>query len=101
MTLIDRLRSAEQQSRGAAWQGFSWAWTNLEEAQSRLRRKMRIHPRKAKASFPLASAQGSSVEPEEPVPIISINGEDVANEDVELNKREPKKPKDEEEEQVA
>ncbi len=68
MSLIGRLHNAEHQGREAAWERFSRALTNLEEAQSRLRKRMRLHPRAGK---PVQAAQ----------PIITINGRDVAPDD--------------------
>ena len=64
MSLIGRLHNAEHQGREAAWERFSRALTNLEEAQSRMRRRMRLHPRAAK------SVQAAE-------PIVTINGRDV------------------------
>ncbi|HLK34778.1 MAG TPA: hypothetical protein VKT29_16905 [Terriglobales bacterium] len=75
MNLIDRLRSAEHQGRDAAWQSFSRARLSLEEAQSKLRRKMRIRP-SGKPSL-LESRRGEPLASEQPQPIVSINGEDV------------------------
>ena len=48
MNLMERLCQAEQQGREAAWQGLGQVRTGLEEAQSRIRRKMRIYPRTTK-----------------------------------------------------
>jgi hypothetical protein len=85
MSLIERLRTAEHQGRGVALEGLSWARTNLEEAQSKIRRKMRLYPRTAKPAFPSRpmQAEADSAELEEREPIVSINGEDVLPEDLE------------------
>ena len=53
MSVIGKLRTAEHEGWEAAWQGLSRACTSLEEAQSRIRRKMRIHPRSAKSPVPV------------------------------------------------
>lgn len=81
MGLFGKLHTAEHQGREAAWQGFTRARNSLEEAQSRLRRKMRLHPRSAKplrAFVPLEEK-----EEELPQPIVSINGEDLPPEEAE------------------
>jgi hypothetical protein len=78
MSLIERLRKAEQQGREVAWQELSRAYNSLDEAQSQLRRKMRIHPRTAKAKVPLfVSVQGDKEEEAPHHPIVSINGQDL------------------------
>lgn len=66
MSLIERLHNAEHQGREAAWERFSRTLTNLEEAQSRLRKRMRVPPRTRK---PVQAAE----------PIVTINGRDVAD----------------------
>lgn len=45
MGLIDTLRKAEEQGRGAARRGFEKARDAVDDAERRLRRKMRLHPR--------------------------------------------------------
>ncbi|MGI9101968.1 MAG: hypothetical protein ACR2IF_05945 [Terriglobales bacterium] len=45
MGLFDKLRKAEEQSRGAAHRGFEKARETWDDAQRQLRRKMRVHPR--------------------------------------------------------
>lgn len=82
MSLIERLHNAEHQGREAAWERFSRALINLEEAQSRLRRRMRVAPRAGKP----AQAAG---------PIVTINGRDVPPEDF------PPQPLAKKKEQVA
>ncbi|HEX6908272.1 MAG TPA: hypothetical protein VF154_16780 [Terriglobales bacterium] len=76
MSLRERVHTAEHQGREVARQGFTRA--SLEEAQSRLRRKMRIHPRTARPALPLlislAETHKSAVGTQ---PIISVNGEDL------------------------
>lgn len=78
MSLIGKLRDAEQQGKEAALQGLSRARTSLEEAQSQLRRKMRIHPRTAKAKVPVFVSVQKKDESAEPLqPIITVNGQDL------------------------
>jgi len=43
--LIDTLRKAEEQGRGAACRGMEKARGAMDDAERRLRRKMRLHPR--------------------------------------------------------
>jgi hypothetical protein len=45
MGLIDTLRKAEEQGRGAARRGLEKARDAVDDAERRLRRKMRLHPR--------------------------------------------------------
>lgn len=77
MSLIERLHTAEHQGREAARERFSRALTNLEEAQSRLRRRMRVHPRAGKATRAAISSPAE--------PIVTINGRDIPPEDVARN----------------
>lgn len=44
MGLIDTLRKAEEQGRGAARRGLGKARGAVDDAERRLRRKMRLHP---------------------------------------------------------
>lgn len=81
MTLIERLRSAEHQGREAAWHGFTRARASLEEAQSQLRRKMRIHPRTAKANIPVFVSAQEKLEVPAHHPIVSVNGHDLPPEE--------------------
>jgi hypothetical protein len=53
MGLIDKLRKAEEQGRGAAHRGFERARESWDDAERRLRRKMRLHPRAVNESAPL------------------------------------------------
>lgn len=52
MGLIDKLREAEEQGRGAAHRGLDKARGAWDDAERRLRRKMRLHPRPAKENSP-------------------------------------------------
>ncbi len=52
MGLIDKLRNAEEQGRSAAHRGMNRARTTWEDAERRLRRKMRLHPRSPDDSAP-------------------------------------------------
>ena len=69
MSLIGRLHTAEHESWEAAWQGLSRARTSLEEAQTRIRRKMRIYARAAKTRKPLSVSlrEQDASAPSEPV----------------------------------
>ncbi len=77
MSLTERLRSAEVHGREAVSLGFQRTLTSLEDAQSQLRRKMRIHPRSSKAPLPLYVSMQERENPgKAPEPIVTINGED-------------------------
>jgi hypothetical protein len=52
MGLIDTLRKAEEQGRGAAHRGLEKARGAWDDAERRLRRKMRLHPRSANENAP-------------------------------------------------
>ena len=84
MSLRERLQSAEYRGREAAGQGFTRVRGSLDEAQSRIRRNMRIHPRTAKPSLPLviSLAQGYKAESEGQT-IVSVNGQDLRPEKTE------------------
>ncbi|HZR33193.1 MAG TPA: hypothetical protein VFA76_15210 [Terriglobales bacterium] len=122
MSLLDRFRKAERRGR----EQIERARQSFEEAQSMMRRKMRIHPRirrtretpptvlqspeevtRMRAGENIAnSAARESASPREPAaraeerprPIISVNGKDVAHEDLDRAKsdsggsRDVKKP---------
>jgi hypothetical protein len=47
MGLLDSLKKAEEQGRESAHRGMQRAGEMWEEAERRLRRKMRIHPRRS------------------------------------------------------
>ncbi len=53
MGLIDTLRKAEEQGRGAARRGLGKARDAVDDAERRLRRKMRLHPRTPPEPAPL------------------------------------------------
>jgi hypothetical protein len=89
MSLMERLRKAEQQGREAAWQGLGQVRTGLEEAQSRLRRKMRIYPRTTKPPV-FVSVQDPEDTVAEPEFVLKADGEDA-----------PPEEKDAHQEQVA
>jgi len=89
MRLIERIHAAENQGREAAWQSFNWARTSLEEAQSRIRRKMRIHPRTAKLRIPMFVSLERKDESAVPSPpIVTVNGEDLPPEEPETAEEE-------------
>ncbi len=56
MGLIDALRKAEKESRGVAHRGFDIARSGWEDAERRLRRKMRIFPGRTHKLAPVAEA---------------------------------------------
>ena len=86
MNLRGRLHSAEYQGREAAWQGPTQVRGGIDEAQSRIRRKMRIHPRTTKPSLPLLIRLAESHKSDsEGQPIVSINGEDLLPEATEAH----------------
>jgi hypothetical protein len=82
MNLIERLWATEHQGRDAAREGFTRALNSLEEAQSRLRRKMRIHPSASKppVKFFVGVAEKSVVHTR---PIVTVNGKDLPPEQAE------------------
>ncbi|HKW27562.1 MAG TPA: hypothetical protein VJN48_17380 [Terriglobales bacterium] len=84
MRLIDRLWAAEHQGRDAAREGFTRARTSLEEAQSRLRHKMRIHPHAIKPQIPVfVSLEEQNDSAASPPPIVTVNGQDLPPEEPE------------------
>ena len=88
MGVFERLRAAEHQSRDAAREGFTLARTSLEEAQSRLRRKMRIRPRPGRPQMPLVVAVGERNDSATLSPIVTINGRDLPQEEPEIAEEE-------------
>jgi hypothetical protein len=84
MNLIERLRAAEHQGRDAARDGFTRARTSLEEAQSRLRRKMRIPPRTSKPQIPVFVSLEERNDSTMSLPaIVTVNGQDLPPEEPE------------------
>jgi hypothetical protein len=83
MNLFERLWAAEHQGRDAAREGFTRARTSLEEAQSRLRRKMRIHPRTRKPGIPLFVSLEERNDSIAPPAIVTVNGKDLPPEEPE------------------
>ena len=89
MGILDRLRKAEKQgveaARHSMERGIERARLNWEEAESRMRRKMRVHPgnpQRSQASSDNTATPGSMAEPqssvaEQPTPIISVHGKDL------------------------
>jgi hypothetical protein len=53
MGLIDKLRKAEEHGRGAAHRGLEKARETWDDAEARLRRKMRLHPRGSAENAPV------------------------------------------------
>lgn len=97
MGLMDRLRKAEEQGKDAARHAMERAREVREDAQRRIRQKMRIYPVQANGSAPsevsqanpmagLAAVDGEADTGEDvhhleatqkPAPIISIHGKDL------------------------
>jgi hypothetical protein len=67
MNIIDRLRRAEHQSKEAAREGFERALHTWEDAQTMIRRKMRIYPRSTNQLRGTAPAA-----PTAPAPVSSV-----------------------------
>jgi hypothetical protein len=97
MGLMDRLREAEEQGREAARHAYERARELGEDAQRRLRQKMRIYPphlaqtqspSEVSQAQPAATVPPTSeiddvrhLEAEPRQPIVSIKGEDVEEKD--------------------
>jgi hypothetical protein len=91
MGLIEKLRNAEEQGRQAARNAFERAKELGEDAERRIRQKMRIYPPCADNNVPADSSRaaragaqsgGSSAKESEVVPIVTIRGEDVKTDKV-------------------
>jgi hypothetical protein len=77
---MDRLREAEEQGKKAARRAYERALEVGEDAQRRIRQKMRIYPPSVAAAegSQNGSAEVNTAEaPPAPEPIISIQGRDV------------------------
>ena len=95
MRLIENLRSAEERSRIGMRHGMERAREEWTDAERRIRQKMRVYPQKLKdlmvhstpeteneapqAAAATASEHGDSTQR----PIVSINGQDVTERDLE------------------
>ena len=78
MGLMDRLREAEEQGKKAARHAYERALEMGEDAQRRIRQKMRIYPPIAVDASHNGSAEVNPAEaPVAPEPIISIQGRDI------------------------
>ena len=93
MGLMDALRRAEEQGKSAARRGYEKAREGWGDAESRLRRKMRIFPRTGankRRAAPVSSSEMTAglhdMTPQPPLdkgdtavprPIVSVNGRDV------------------------
>jgi hypothetical protein len=86
MGLIDKLRKAEEQGKYAARQAFERAKHFSEDAERRIRQKMRIYPPGAGESQQGTNGASGVHSKEsrvpEKAPIISIHGEDVQTDKV-------------------
>ena len=80
MGLMDRLREAEQQGKKAARHAYERALEMGEDAQRRIRQKMRIYPSIAAAAETGQNGQAEMNSAEiasPPEPIVSIEGRDI------------------------
>jgi hypothetical protein len=66
MGLMDRLRKAEEQGMGTARRGFERARETWDDAQRRLRRRMRVLPRPAASHRVDEAASGKLTPPASP-----------------------------------
>lgn len=80
MGLMDKLRKAEEQGKYAARQAFERAKHFSEDAERRIRQKMRIYP--PGAGEPQPSGGQRKQEVPERAPTISIHGEDIETDKV-------------------
>ena len=84
MNLIERLWAAGHQGRDAAREGFTRSRTSLEEAESRLRRKMRIYPQPTKSQIPVfVSLEERNDSATSRPAIVTVNGRDLSPEEPE------------------
>jgi hypothetical protein len=85
MGLIDKLRKAEEQGKYAARQAFERAKHFSEDAERRIRQKMRIYPPSAAGGDSQPTSGAGARKPgalPERGGIISIHGEDVETDKV-------------------
>jgi hypothetical protein len=106
MGLIDALRRAEEQGKHSALRGLDKARTGWTDAESAIRRKMRIHPRTSSPTAAPVSMAGEHVEPTgydpasqeefrrereyedaERKAIVSVKAEDLSSERTDVPKR--------------
>ena len=74
MGLMDTLRKAEERGKQAARRGYEIAKDELVDAESLIRRKMRLHPKSAmNAQF----RKAREFEDAERKAIVSVQGEDL------------------------
>jgi hypothetical protein len=81
VSLSGKLHDAEKQGKEAALQVLARTRFSLEEAQSRIRQKMRIRPRSSKP--PLFASLHQKEESAPPQPIVTVNGRDLPFEEAE------------------
>lgn len=91
MGLIEKLRKAEEQGKQAARNAFERARELGEDAERRIRQKMRIYPPSADNHVPADNSRaaragvqsgGSTSNQSEVVPIVTIRGEDIKTDKV-------------------
>jgi len=83
MGLMDRLREAEEQGKKAARHAYERALEMGEDAQRRIRQKMRIYPPTAASAGEAGHNGQADMNAAEtaspPEPIVSIEGRDIEN----------------------
>ncbi len=84
MGFIAALRQAEEQSKNADKLAFNEIAHEVHEAETAVRRRMRVHPQPAaSADRAEAGAFKKVSSTEDPVrPIVSIHGHDIPEEDI-------------------
>ena len=84
MGFIAALRQAEEQSKNAAKMALNEIAHEVREAETAVRRRMRVHPQPAApADKAEAGALKNVSTTEDPLrPIVSIHGQDVPEEDI-------------------
>jgi len=82
MGLMDSLRRAEQEGHALARRGLEKARNGVADAESTMRRKMRVHPR---LSTPTTPSKAEAAEDPATGGIVSIHGRDVDPEELDKN----------------
>jgi hypothetical protein len=81
MGLIDKLRKAEEQGWGAAHRGIEKARDTWDDAERRLRRKMRLHPRSTNENTPPPMSETASPPVSSSEPVAAATLPNQASED--------------------
>ena len=101
MGLIDRLRNVGQRAGSAAHEGIAKVKSKFEDAEGRLRQRMRVYPKRPKLWGTAAGEMGMAVDerlddenliatpietsfarPSRRAPIVSVHGKDVDEKDL-------------------